>query len=93
MNEPAAAMSMALGIVVDHLTWVSTHGKAGRRQDAPQIRTTLQVIRTLARVPGERGRGAKEIQRRVREATPEELLEEAAKYPELRDALASLEDE
>jgi hypothetical protein len=85
-------MALALGIVLEHLTAVKTGKKEGRYQPPHDLKATLGVVKVMGSLPGVRGQSAREVKRRVREATTEELLEEASKHPELADALASLEE-
>jgi hypothetical protein len=68
----------------DHLLWVSTGGKQGIQLDPFGLRSVASCIRVL------RTTRTKSPKSAVVDASWKDLMNEAAKYPELAEAIAAM---
>lgn len=84
MTDPQAVLDLALACMRDHLLNVSTDGARGRHLSPHYLRSVVVCIRVL------RSSRAKSPKSTVADASWKDLMSEAAKYPELAEAIAAM---
>jgi hypothetical protein len=82
------AFDTAISCVTDHLLAVTTSGKDGKRLSPADFRSVLAIVKVLGGLQTRRGR---RVVGNLAHMSTEQLMAEAAKFPELREAMAALE--